>query len=61
MPGLVLSVPIAALVYILLVRLLRAIPDEDIESLQALFAHVPAPLKRGTALALNVILGDRRH
>jgi O-antigen/teichoic acid export membrane protein len=61
LPGLVLSVPMAALVYILLVRLLGAIPDEDIESLQALFAHVPPPLKRGTALALSVILGDRRH
>ena len=59
-PGLVLSVPIAALVYILLVRLLRAIPDEDIASLQGLFAHIPAPMKRGTALALNVILGPRR-
>jgi hypothetical protein len=57
--GLLLSVPVAALVYILLVRLLKAIPDEDIESLQVLFAHVPAPLQRGTALALSAILGNR--
>ncbi|MFZ3377192.1 MAG: lipopolysaccharide biosynthesis protein, partial [Chthoniobacterales bacterium] len=60
LPGLLLSVPAAAVVYILLVRALRAIPDEDIESLEGLFAHVPAPLQRGTAFALSAILGNRR-
>jgi O-antigen/teichoic acid export membrane protein len=58
--GILLSVPAAALVYILLVRVLNAIPDEDIESLQGLFSHVPAPLQRSTALALSAILGGRR-
>jgi O-antigen/teichoic acid export membrane protein len=57
--GLLLSVVTSALVYVLLVRTLRAIPDEDIESLQGLFAHVPASLQRGTGLALRVLLGDR--
>jgi len=58
--GFLISVPAAALVYVLLVRVLKAIPDEDIESLQGLFAHGPVRLRRGTGLALRVLLGNRR-
>jgi O-antigen/teichoic acid export membrane protein len=58
--GLLLSVVIAVFVYLLLVRLMKAIPDEDIESLEILFAHAPPALQRVASLALNVILGSRR-
>jgi O-antigen/teichoic acid export membrane protein len=58
--GFLISVPAAALVYVLLVRVLRAIPDEDIESLKGLFAHGPVRLQRGTGLALRVLLGRRQ-
>jgi O-antigen/teichoic acid export membrane protein len=57
--GFLISIPAAALVYVLFVRVLSAIPDEDIESLQGLFAHGPVPLQRGTGLALRVLLGNR--
>jgi O-antigen/teichoic acid export membrane protein len=58
--GLLLSVPAAALVYLLLVRLLRAIPDEDIERLHGLFERIPVSLQRGIGLALRVLLGGSR-
>jgi O-antigen/teichoic acid export membrane protein len=58
--GLLLSVPAAALVYLLLVRLLRAIPDEDIERLHGLFERIPVSLQRAIGLALRVLLGGSR-
>jgi O-antigen/teichoic acid export membrane protein len=58
--GLLLSAPSAALVYVLLVRLLRAIPDEDIERLRGLFEQMPVPLQRGIDVALRVFLGGSR-
>jgi O-antigen/teichoic acid export membrane protein len=59
LPGVLLSIPVQALLYIVLVRALKAIPDEDIESLRRLFAGLPGPLLRGTGIALNVLLGQR--
>lgn len=59
--GLLLSVAIAVIVYLLLVRWTKAIPDEDIESLEILFAHGPPALQRVASLALNAILGSRRR
>jgi O-antigen/teichoic acid export membrane protein len=58
--GLLLSVPAAVLVYILLVRFLKAIPDEDIERLHGLFDRIPASLRLGIRLALRVLLGGSR-
>jgi O-antigen/teichoic acid export membrane protein len=58
--GLLLSVPAAALVYLLLVRLLRAIPDEDIKRLHGLFERIPVSLQRAIGLALRVLLGGSR-
>jgi O-antigen/teichoic acid export membrane protein len=58
--GLLLSVLAAALVYLLLVRLLRAIPDEDVERLSGLFGRMPIPVQRGIDLALRVLLGGSR-
>jgi O-antigen/teichoic acid export membrane protein len=59
--GLLLSVLAAALAYVLIVRLLRAIPDEDIERLRGLFDRLPVPLQRAIGLALRVLLGSRRQ
>jgi O-antigen/teichoic acid export membrane protein len=53
--GVSLSVPVAALVYVLVLRWLRAIPDEDIERLNALFERFPVLIQRGIGLVSRVL------
>jgi O-antigen/teichoic acid export membrane protein len=56
--GVLLSVPLGALVYVLFVRLFRAVPDEDISRLRELFERSPASVQRGIGLVSRVISRD---
>jgi O-antigen/teichoic acid export membrane protein len=53
--GVLLAVPLAAVVYVLVVRLLRAVPDEDISRLRELFERSPVSIQRGVGLVSRII------
>jgi len=57
--GLFLAVLATTLVYLVLVRLLRAMPTEDFDRMAALFERIPVPLQRGISAA-RVLLGSAR-
>jgi O-antigen/teichoic acid export membrane protein len=56
--GVLLSIPSAALVYLFLVRFLRAVPVEDVVRLRELFERFPLFVQRGVELASRIISKD---